>query len=87
VHLGALNNSHRLSPKIRLVASFGDVHYNAYGLQRPDPSNENEEKFAARFRTISCAKIPSVIGPQPPFSGLPASLGPSTINSSAPEND
>jgi hypothetical protein len=85
VHLGALNDSHRLSPKIRLVVSFDDAHYNAYGLHRPGPSNETEEKFAARFRTISCAKIPSVIGHQPPIPGLTAPLGPAAVNSSAPK--
>ncbi|MEF8731560.1 MAG: hypothetical protein V5B40_06520 [Candidatus Accumulibacter meliphilus] len=49
VHLGILDNSHRLSPKTRLFVLFGNRNYNAFGLPVTGLSKKNEDYFRCRI--------------------------------------
>jgi len=49
VHLGVLDNSHRLPPKTRLFVLFGNGNYNAFGLR--------VTAFQTRAKIISAAGL------------------------------
>jgi len=49
VHLGVLDNSHRLPPKTRLFVLFGNGNYNAFGLPVTGLSKNNEDYFRCRI--------------------------------------
>ncbi|WP_291991548.1 hypothetical protein [Candidatus Accumulibacter sp. ACC003] len=57
VHLGVLDNSHRLPPKIRLFVLFDNGNYNAFGLRVTAFQKRAKIISAAGLMTSSGTKI------------------------------